>query len=183
MQFVGQFALTKCNVLEHVDEKKLMNMIAAHISQQKEESSPDASVTQGSQSSRKTPELRIPSSNIQTIHTDQVGRSEVELNMTTEYSSNHFSIPTTDVEESDVIKGIATELDNVTKCSSNLFSDRWFHIVDSGGQPQFSDFLPLMFPKVSLHMVVIRLDEKLDDKPKVRYLVAGEDKYDLPIYK
>ena len=176
----GQLALTKGNVLEHVDENKLMNMIAAHISQQKEESSPEASVTQGTQSSRKTPELRIPSSDIRTIHTDQVERSGVELNKTAEYSSDHFNIPTTDVEESDVIKGIATELDNVTKCSSNLFRDRWFHIVDSGGQPQFSDVLPLMFPKVSLHMVVIRLDEKLDDKPKIRYLVAGEDKYEIP---
>ena len=29
-------------------------------------------------------------------------------------------------------------------------------------------------------MVVIRLDERLDDKPKIRYLVAGEDKYELP---
>ena len=146
----NRFALTATHVLEHVDERKVMNMIAAHISRQGKEST-----------------------------TEEIPQATSKTTPQTKMTKNES--PTRDqVVVSDVVKGIAAELSNVTSISSDLFNVLWFHLVDSGGQPQFSDVLPLVFPKVSLHIVVIRLDEKLDDKPKVRYLFAGEDKYVVP---
>ena len=47
------------------------------------------------------------------------------------------------------------------------------HLTDSGGQPQFLDVLPLLYRNESLHIVVTRLDEGLDDKPEFRYIVKG----------
>ena len=172
------------NVLDCVDEKKLMIMFANYISQRMEESTTEASATQDTQSlGHKTPQSLLQStshvissaSDIPTMDTDQVKISDA----VTEHN-NHSPTINMDQEISDVIKDIVTNLNRGTKYPSHLFNDRWFHIVDSGGQPQFSDVLPLMFPKVSLHMVVIRLDKKLDDKPKSCYLVAGEGKRELP---
>ena len=38
--------------------------------------------------------------------------------------------------------------------SNDLFNDDWIHLIDSGGQPQFLDELPLLFRTESLHIVV-----------------------------
>ena len=64
--------------------------------------------------------------------------------------------------------------------SSEIFDVDWIYLTDSGGQPQFQDVLPLLYCNESLHIVVTRLDEGLDDKPKVRYYIKGEDVYTLP---
>ena len=62
----------------------------------------------------------------------------------------------------------------------DLFDANWIYLIDSGGQPQFVDVLPLLFHTESLHIVVIRLDEELDSKPKVRFYNKGEDVYIRP---
>ena len=155
----NQLTLTGKHALERVDERKVMRMIAEQITRQKKKSTSEIT----------------PLTEITKI------RSPLPVASSKTSSSGKVSTSQTDkVVVSDVVKGIAAELSKVNTYSSDLFSHRLFHIVDSGGQPQFTDVLPLMFPKVSLHFVVIRLDEKLDDKPKIRYLVAGEDKYMLP---
>ena len=154
--YTGQLTLTGKNVLERVDERKVMRMIAAQMTRHKKKSTSEI-----------TPLTKI---------TKPLSPLPVASNKT----SSSGKVSTDTVVVSDVVKGIAAELSKVNTHTADLFSHRLFHIVDSGGQPQFTDVLPLMFPKVSLHIVVIRLDEKLDDKPKIRYLVAGEDKYVLP---
>ena len=154
-----QLTLTAEHLLERVDERKVMNMIAAQITLQKKKSASEITPV----AKFKKMQSPLPPASSKTSPSSMVSTSQ-----------------TVKVEVSDVVKGIAAELSKVDAHSSDLFSHRLFHIVDSGGQPQFTDVLPLMFPKVSLHIVVIRLDEKLDDKPKIRYLVSGEDKYVLP---
>ena len=163
----GRFSLTSEAVLEHVDEMKIMEMIASHIGEtEKEEKHKSKAPSQPSTKSGnqdKNAEIQPPTGIVQPVSSET---SPVKKHPTPQPMS-------------DVIIGIAKlKKDGIS--SSNLFNIAWFHIMDSGGQPQFTDVLPLMFPKVSLHLVVIRLDEKLDDKPQVRYLVAGENKYDLP---
>ena len=64
--------------------------------------------------------------------------------------------------------------------SAEIFDVDWIYLTDSGGQPQFQDVLPLLYHNESLHIVVTRLDEGLDDKPKIRYYNKGEDIYTLP---
>ena len=155
------------HVLQPVDEMKIMGMIASHIEEKEKEEKhkskapPQPSTKSGNRD--KNAETQTSTGIVQPVSSE-----------TTPAKKHPTSQPM-----SDVLRGIA-KLKKEGKSSSDLFKIAWFHIMDSGGQPQFTDVLPLMFPKVSLHLVVIRLDEKLDDKPMVRYLVAGENKYKLP---
>ena len=80
---------------------------------------------------------------------------------------------------SEAMRSIKEQLPKV-KPSTELFDVDWMYLVDSGGQPQFLDVLPLLFRNESLHIVVIRLTEGLDDKPKVRFYDKGKDVYTLP---
>ena len=160
----GRFSLTSEAVLEHVDETKLMEMISSHICEKEKERQAETQPrTSTKRENRdKNTETQTPTGIVHHVSSE------------TSPAKKH---PTSQ-PMSDVLRAIA-KLKKDGK-SSNLFDIAWFHLMDSGGQPQFTDVLPLMFPKVSLHLVVIRLDEKLDDKPMVRYLVAGENKYKLP---
>ena len=80
---------------------------------------------------------------------------------------------------SEAMRSIKEQLPKV-KPSTELFDVDWMYLVDSGGQPQFLDVLPLLFRNESLHIVVIRLTEGLDDKPKVCFYDKGKDVYTLP---
>ena len=66
------------------------------------------------------------------------------------------------------------------KPSNKLFDVDWIHLIDSGGQPQFLDVLHLLFRTESLHIVVTRLDQELDDKPEVVFNRNGENVYQFP---
>ena len=66
------------------------------------------------------------------------------------------------------------------KGSVKIYDSIWHNVVDSGGQPQFMDILPLVYRSPSLNVVVVRLTDSLDDKPKVRFYEEGEDVYTLP---
>ena len=46
---------------------------------------------------------------------------------------------------------------------------KWIHIIDSGGQPEFHDLLPVLVPNSSLVLFVFKLSEGLDEKPTVEY--------------
>ena len=81
---------------------------------------------------------------------------------------------------SETLKSIREQLAEQVEPSSEIFDVDWMYLTDSGGQPQFQDVHPLLFRNESLHIVVTRLDEGLDDKPKVRFYNKGEDVYTLP---
>ena len=81
---------------------------------------------------------------------------------------------------SETLESIREKLAEQVEPSSELFDVDWMYLTDSGGQPQFLDVLPLLYRNESLHIVVTRLDEGLDDKPKVRFYNKGEDVYALP---
>ncbi len=61
-----------------------------------------------------------------------------------------------------------------------IYDTNWYHVIDSGGQPQFSDILPLVHLSPSLNIAVVRLTESLDDRPPVRFYEEGRDVYSLP---
>ena len=77
------------------------------------------------------------------------------------------------------LHSISKKLKNVCP-SSEMFDSQWYHLIDSGGQPQFYDILPLVHRSHSLNMVVIRLNEELDEKPKVTFHSQGRNVYELP---
>ena len=73
-----------------------------------------------------------------------------------------------------VLRDIATNLDSLDPDMPSLFQCHHVNLIDSGGQPQFSNLLPLVLQTQSLHhLVVIRLDEKLSDKSNVSFRSGG----------
>ena len=61
-----------------------------------------------------------------------------------------------------------------------IFGSHWHYVVDSGGQPQFQDILPLVYCNPSFNIVVVRLTDGLDTKPKVCFYEEGQNVYTLP---
>ena len=57
--------------------------------------------------------------------------------------------------------------------SQKLFESTWFHILDSGGQQQFADILPAFVCGNTLHIILVKLTEKLSDIPKFSFYVNG----------
>ena len=45
----------------------------------------------------------------------------------------------------------------------------WIHFIDSGGQPEFHDLLPVFVPNTSVVLFVFKLSEGLDERPIVEY--------------
>ena len=69
---------------------------------------------------------------------------------------------------SEVLRDIATNLDSLESSADDptLFECHHINIVDSGGQSQFSNLLPLVFlSQLHHHLVTIRLDQLLSEKP------------------
>ena len=69
---------------------------------------------------------------------------------------------------SEVLRDVATDLDSFESSTdgTTLFQCHHINIVDSGGQPQFSNLLPLVsLSQLHHHLVTIRLDQLLSDKP------------------
>ena len=66
-----------------------------------------------------------------------------------------------------------------SKSSRRMFNCHWHHFIDSGGQPQFLEALPLMYNKPSHSVVVMNLTEGLDNHPRVKYYYQGKDIYNL----
>ena len=88
---------------------------------------------------------------------------------------NQENIPPID-PDAEILNNIRTELPKVDP-SNELFDYVWMYLIDSGGQPQFSNILPLLFHHQSLHIVVFRLTDDLNSKPPVRYYQSGRDYY------
>ena len=63
-----------------------------------------------------------------------------------------------------------------------IFDSHWHHVVDSGGQPQFQDILPLVYRNPSFNIVVVRLTDGLDTKPNVCFYEEGQNVYTLPYH-
>ena len=82
------------------------------------------------------------------------------------------------VDSSNTLKVLKKRL-STAKSSSELFDLDWIYLVDSGGQPQFADILPLLFGSEALYIMVVRLDQDLDDKQDNCFCSSGKT-YKLP---
>ncbi len=76
--------------------------------------------------------------------------------MTTTTTNNPRSNRTTsELKILSEIAEIRQEVDSVAPDSSSLFDCHHVHLVDSGGQQQFSDLLPLILQSQSHHQFII----------------------------
>ena len=82
------------------------------------------------------------------------------------------------VEMPGIFNDIAKNLDSVDSTIPKLFECKFIEFVDSGGQPQFTDVLPLVFrSRWDHHIVVLRLDQNLNDNPKSTTRKVGKQEY------
>ena len=58
--------------------------------------------------------------------------------------------------------------------SDQLFSAHWIYLIDSGGQPQFQEVLPLFVQHNSINIIAHRLCEQLSEKPVFEFVIHGE---------
>ena len=81
---------------------------------------------------------------------------------TTHVTSLPSPKPLPRIDSSQTLKIIQKQL-ATAKSSNDLFNLDWIHLVDSGGQPQFTDVLPLLFRSEALYIVVVRLDQNFNE--------------------
>ena len=84
---------------------------------------------------------------------------------TTHVTSSPSPNPLPHIDSSKTLKIIQKRL-ATAKSSNDLFNLDWIHLVDSGGQPQFTDVLPLLFRSEALYIVVVRLDQNFNEIQK-----------------
>ena len=58
--------------------------------------------------------------------------------------------------------------------SDRLFSAHWIYLIDSGGQPQFQEVLPLFVQHNSINIITHRLCEQLSEKPVFEFVIHGK---------
>ena len=92
---------------------------------------------------------------------------------TTHVTSSPSPKPLPRIDSSQTLKIIQKQL-TTAKSSNDLFNLDWIHLVDSGGQPQFTDVLPLLFRSEALYIVVVRLDQNFNEIQKNCCYKKGE---------
>ena len=75
-------------------------------------------------------------------------------------------------EESDTAQRLLSLLR--TASTSDRLQTHWIYMIDSGGQPQFQEVLPLFIRNNSINIVTTKLFEKLSDRPKFEYVLRGK---------
>ena len=61
-----------------------------------------------------------------------------------------------------------------SESEATVFYERFVHFLDSGGQPQFMEILPVFLKNTSACIFVMRLCDTLEEKPVVGYFKEGE---------
>ena len=101
----------------------------------------------------------------------------------TTLSSSDFSVTSKEPSDSSsdkMLESITTDKDLVevmgqlSNSTDPLTSIRILHIVDSGGQPQFHEILPIFLRQLSFYVFVFRLDIALDSRPIVELYADGK---------
>ena len=147
--------------LEKLDGRKMISMIQRQIKAAAEEKKKASSETKSKESLPQATacggSVYHPANNPSHISSDMKhNRSAAKL------KPSPFRIK--------VLRDIATDLESLDPDMPSLFQCHHINLIDSGGQPQFSNLLPLVLQTQSLHhLVVIRLDEKLSDKSNVSF--------------
>ena len=92
-------------------------------------------------------------------------------------ADTHVVAPVSPQQQSDVhqpgpkssTKETLTQLMDRSFCRRQVFEVDWVNLIDSGGQPQFHEVLPMFLRNTSTCMPVLDLSEKLSDHHRVEY--------------
>ena len=67
------------------------------------------------------------------------------------------------------VKGELVQLVEKAEGSKHFLELQWIHFIDSGGQPQFHEILPAFIRNTTATIFVMKLSERLDEHPKIKY--------------
>ena len=137
---------------EEVDSDKLLEMVADAIKVLPQEQMENPLKSAASPSSSGTPETTATKMKARDQNASQ--HSEVDEDL--------------DFKDDPLLQKIMK-----SKGSRRLFGVQWVYIIDTGGQPQFLQLLPAFIKNISACVCLLRLDQKLDDKPLVQYFDAS----------
>ena len=103
--------------------------------------------------------------------------SQSNLSLTpSSLSQETVDCPTADIDFAS--KKIIEQLSFSTKNTASPIKlheeSTWIHLLDSGGQPQFTDLLRMFVRGKSLYIIVMKVTESLHDKPTFVYSINGK---------
>jgi len=112
-----------------------------------------------------------PTSQDQAALTSQDSASSTSQDQTTSSTSDAPKQATRSLLD-DLVKQLnqlAMESTEESEESSNFSNANWIHLIDSGGQPQFYDLLPIFIRHATSILLIQRLCDRLNDRPMVEY--------------
>ena len=78
------------------------------------------------------------------------------------------------LKSSDMDEELISLVNSCSTSSTPIISQNWAYIIDSGGQPQFHEVLPVFLNSASRFVFVLKLNEPLNAKPKACYYDNGK---------
>ena len=110
-----------------------------------------------------TNETEVSSAQVSGEESDATCMGEVDSSSPSEKASFE-SLLEAAVTEEELVRLIEQ-----TSSSDMLHKIAWVQFVDSGGQPQFLEVLPIFLRRTSVWIYVLKLSERLDDYPAIEY--------------
>ncbi len=162
-----KYMRTDQSLLEELNEEKIMRMVQSEV---KNEATKEASknLSTAAEKPESPPVNPSPLTNVKSSHSQST------------QSSPQVTPSAAELPPSEVLRDIATNLDSLDPSITPFFECHHLNIVDSGGQPEFSNLLPLVCESESHHhAVVIRLDKKLKERSPNCININGKV-YNLP---
>ena len=126
------------------------------------------SLLQQQQSNSVIHDEATPTSQDQAAPTSQDSASSASQDQTTSSTSDAPKQVTTTLLD-DLVKRLNRLATHETEESRDLSGSNWIHLIDSGGQPQFYDLLPIFIRNATSIILVQRLCDRLNDHPTVEY--------------
>ena len=102
------------------------------------------------------------------VHSVSPTSAESGIKTSVSQSSQKTSLPSISTHED-----LMQLMDECSMSDKDLPTFRKINLIDSGGQPQFHEVLPIFLRRTSLYIFVFKLSEDLATKPMVEYF--GED--------
>ena len=158
IQAIERIAANGDKSWEKVTEDDLLEALQAAIQEDKPTQS-----TPTSHASLEEPDTAVA------MAADTATTPETEDDTKHSFSATDDTKPMDEDYTSDIIAKLAGR-----KGSQKLLEATWIHLLDSGGQPQFTDLLHMFVRDNSLYIIVMKATESLHDKPPLVYSVNGK---------
>ena len=143
------------------DDSKLSTIASSHV-ESPLKSTVETTVTgiyEQSTTQSSNDDSKQSESDHHSIHSSPFPTAETSLAVTTN------SVPAQVI----AAKGELVQLVEKAEGSNRFLELQWIHFIDSGGQPQFHEVLPAFIRNTTATIFVMKLSERLDEHPKIKY--------------